>query len=436
MWSVDLWQDVGELVAAKKRIDTETQSPAAEWVKVADLKPWAKNPRKNDKAVKKVVESIRAFGFGAPILARAENREVIAGHTRLKAAQELGMTEVPVRYLDLDEAHAHSLALADNKLGELAAWDDALLSSALADIMASSVDVATSGFAEHELQKLLASEDASRADSGEALESAPAKLHAKWKTKLGQTWFIPSLTVRGGAHRLVCGSSLDATDVVRLMDGERADMMWTDPPYGVSYVGKTGDALEIDNDKMSPEALRTFLETCFTVAPLKAGAAWYISHPAVGISLQFRLAVDAVGWLYRQGLVWVKDSMVLGRSDYHYKHEPIIFGYTPGGVGRRGRGSDQWHGGNAEVSVFEVDRPKVNELHPTMKPVDLVARMVRNSSAPGAVVYEPFSGSGSTMLACESTGRLCRAIELDPKYVAVGLERMAEIGCHGQLIQA
>lgn len=220
------------------------------------------------------------------------------------------------------------------------------------------------------------------------------------------------------------------------MGDARADMMWTDPPYGVSYVGKGGDALTIENDAHSPAALRAFLVECFGAAgsALKPGAAWYVCHPAGGISLQFRLAVDDVGWVYRQGLVWAKDTMVLGRSDHHYKHEPIIFGYTPG-PGRRGRGGDGWYGGNAETSVFEVDRPKVNELHPTMKPPELVARMVRNSSPQGGMVYEPFSGSGSTMLACESTGRLCRAIELDPKYVAVALERMSEAGCTPRRIE-
>ena len=214
------------------------------------------------------------------------------------------------------------------------------------------------------------------------------------------------------------------------MGDARADLLWSDPPYGVSYVGKGTDALTIENDAQSPEALLVFLTACFSAADtlaLKPGAAWYLCHPAGGIALQFRLAVDAVGWVYRQGLVWLKDSMVLGRSDYHYRHEPIIFGYKPGS-GRRGRGGEGWQGGNSETSVFEVDRPKVNELHPTMKPIELVARMVRNSSPLGGLVYEPFSGSGSTMLACESTGRLCRAIELDPKYVAVALERMTEAG--------
>jgi len=412
----------------------EQVESAAEWVSAASLRPWAQNPRKNDKAVERVAASITRFGFGAPILARRANGEVIAGHTRLKAAAKLGIDRVPVRYLDVSESDAHALALADNKLGELAAWDDAMLSAVLAGLKAEHVDLGDTGFAEHELTKLLADLNGAGAGGGEALESAPEKLQKKWQTALGQVWEIPSQTVRDGVHRLVCGSSTDASVVASLMGDERADMMWTDPPYGVAYVGKTADALEIENDAQSPEELRRFLVECFKSADaaLKPGAAWYVAHPSGPLSLQFNLAVLEVGWTYRQGLVWVKDSMVLGRSDYHYKHEPIMFGYKPG-TGRRGRGGDGWTGGNAEVSVFEVERPKVNDMHPTMKPVELVARMVRNSSPQGGMVYEPFSGSGSTMLACESSSRVCRAVELDPKYVAVALERMTEVGCEGQL---
>lgn len=406
--------------------------PAAEWLPIGELVPWEKNPRKNDKAVAKVIESIRTFGFGAPIIARRANREVIAGHTRLKAATKMGLERVPVRFLDVTEDQAHALALADNRIGEEAAWDDVLLASVLQELSAADVELASTGFNEHEITKLLA--DANKVDEGGvAVETAPDKLQKKWKTAPGQVWEIPSRTVRGRSHRIICGSSLDASVVERLMDGAVADMMWTDPPYGVSYKGKTDDALEIENDKLNPEQLLQFLCDCFRAAPLKPGAAWYVAHPAGPISLQFRLAVDAVGWTYRQGLVWVKDSMVLGRSDYHYKHEPIIFGYTAGGDGRRGRGGPSWNGGNAEVSTFEIERPKQNEFHPTMKPVELVARMVRNSSSPKGLVYEPFSGSGSTMLACETTSRVCHAVELDPKYVAVALERMAEAGCPGSL---
>lgn len=414
--------------------DTARSEPPAEWVPIARLTPWVKNPRKNAKAVDRVAESIQAFGFGAPLLARRENGEIIAGHTRIKAAKKLGITELPVRYLDLDEDKAHALAVADNKLGEIAAWDDALLASVLADIQKAGLPTDVTGFADHELRRLLESSD--DVADGDSLETEPEKLQKKWSTALGQLWEIPSQSVSGGTHRLVCGSSTDANVAQRAGGGMECDMMWTDPPYGVAYVGKTSDALRIENDAQSSDELRTFLVNCFRASRLKDGAAWYICHPPGGISLQFRLAVDEVGWIYRQGLVWAKDSMVLGRSDYHYKHEPIIFGYTPAPKGRRGRGGAGWHGGNAETSVFEVDRPKTNELHPTMKPVELVARMVRNSSAPGETVYEPFSGSGSTMLACETTGRICCAVELDPKYVAVTLERMAEVGCHGQLSKA
>ena len=223
------------------------------------------------------------------------------------------------------------------------------------------------------------------------------------------------------------------------MGAERADMMWTDPPYGVAYVGKTGDALTLDNDRLDPEALEAFLLDCFTRAQahaIKPGAALYVASPAGPLSMAFMRAFNAAGWKFRQGLVWVKDVLVLGRSDYHYRHEPILFGYAPGQPGRRGRGSKGWFGGNGETSVFEVPKPHASELHPTMKPVELIVQMARNSSPRGGVVYEPFCGSGSTMLACESAGRVCRAIELDPAYVAVTLERMAEVGCHGTCDEA
>lgn len=420
---------------AEQRIAESTEA-AAEWVPIGDLVRWARNPRKNDKAVDRVADSIRTFGFGAPLVARKANRQIIAGHTRIRAAEKVGLDRLPVRFLDITEEQAELLAIADNKLGEIAAWDDAVLGAVLADLKAGGADIDTSGVAEHELRKLLEANDGPTFDSGEAIETAPQKLQAKWKTALGQTWAIPSATAKGGVHRLRCGSSTETSDVQSLSAGELADMMWTDPPYGVAYVGKTPDALEIENDAQSPEELRAFIADCFRAAPLRPGAAWYVAHPAGPIALQFVLAVQDVGWLLRQGLVWVKDSMVLGRSDYHYKHEPILFGYTPAGKGRRGRGGADWNGGNAEVSVFEIPRPKVSEFHPTMKPVELVARMVANSSKPGGSVYEPFSGSGSTMLACESLGRVCRAMELDPKYVAVALERMSEVGCHGELVEA
>jgi site-specific DNA-methyltransferase (adenine-specific) len=214
------------------------------------------------------------------------------------------------------------------------------------------------------------------------------------------------------------------------MNGERADMAWADPPYGVKYVGRTKAKLTLANDALEGSALFEFLCAAFITADrhaLSEGAAIYIAHPGGALALQFMLAFEHAGWRLHQTLVWVKDSMVLGHSDYHWKHEPLLYGYKPG-KGRLGRGGAGWHGDNSQTTVFEVARPKVSDEHPTTKPVDLIAPMIRNSSPPGGVVYEPFSGSGSTMAACEATRRVCRAVELDPKYVAVALERMLVMG--------
>ena len=409
---------------------TET---AAEWVPITAIRPWKDNPRKNDgEPVRKVVESIRRFGFGAPILARKANGEIIAGHTRWKAAQELGLDRVPVRFLDLDPADAHLLALADNRIGEEAGWDDEVLAAVLAELKAHDADLAATGFSDDELAKLLADVAANTepTDVPDPELSKADELREKWGTEAGQLWETPSRSAAGKAHRILCGDSIDAEDVARVMGDERADVVWTDPPYGVKYVGKTRAKLTIANDELKGKGLFDFLAACFTAADkhaLKEGAAIYVAHPGGSLALQFLLAFEHVAWHLHETLVWVKDSMVLGHSDYHWRHEPLLFGYKPG-TGRRGRGGTGWYGDNAQTTVFEVPRPKASEEHPTMKPVELIIPMVRNSSPPGGTVYEPFSGSGSTMAACEGTGRVCRALEIDPKYVAVALERMSAMG--------
>jgi hypothetical protein len=406
--------------------------PGAEWVSTEALRPWANNPRKNDDAVAAVVGSIRRFGFGAPILARRANGEIIAEHTRWKAPQQLGLDRVPVRFLDLDPVDAHLLALADNRLGEEASWDDEMLSAVLADLKAHDVDLAPTGFSDQELAELLAdaASDGDAADVPEPELSRADELQAKWATEPGQLWTIQSRSTPGKAHRLLCADSTRADAVERLMGTERAECMWTDPPYGVGYVGRQASKLTIANDRLSGERLFEFLSACFVTADkhaLAEGAALYVAHPAGAASLQFLLAFEHAGWRIHQSLVWVKDKMVLGHSDYHYVHEPILLGYAPA-KGRRGRGSDGWYGDNTQTSVFEVSRPKSSDEHPTMKPPELVAAMVRNSSPPGGLVYEPFSGSGSTMAACEASGRTCTAIEIDPRYVAVALERISVMG--------
>jgi site-specific DNA-methyltransferase (adenine-specific) len=221
-------------------------------------------------------------------------------------------------------------------------------------------------------------------------------------------------------HRLLCGDSTRPEDVGRVMGRDRAAWMWTDPPYGVSYVGKTKAALTIQNDGAGD--LPAFVGAAFAAADavLVDGAPVYVAHPAGALCVEFGKAFLAAGWHFHETLVWVKDAMVLGHSDYHFQHEPIIYGW---------KGKNRpWFGGRDKVSLLRHPKPNRSESHPTMKPVGLVAECLANSSAPAAVGFEPFSGSGTTLVAAEQLGRLCRAVELEPKYVAVALERLAALG--------
>jgi DNA modification methylase len=403
--------------------NVEPNEAAAEWAPVAALRPWRDNPRHNQAAVAHVAASIQRFGFGSPILARRENGEVIAGHTRLLAAIQLGLERVPVRYLDLDPADAHLLALADNKTAELADWDEEVLGAILADLAEQKLDLtAGTGFTDGEIARLIAcatEDDPVTEDGGAQLDQAEELLH-KWNVERGQVWTVPSATASGKAHRLLCGDSRSAADVARLFAGAHAAWMWTDPPYGVEYVGKTKDALRIQND--GSEGLGELLARAFGAADtvLEEGAPIYVCHPAGPLSLSFGTAFVHAGWHLHETLVWVKDQMVLGHSDYHYKHEPILYGWK--GKNRR------WYGGRDQVSVIEVDRPTASELHPTMKPLALIEAMLRNSSKAGDLGYEPFGGSGSTVLVAEQMGRVCYATEIEPKYCAVILERLAGAG--------
>ena len=236
---------------------------------------------------------------------------------------------------------------------------------------------------------------------------------------VAESWVKPGDLFELGEHRLLCGDSTRTDDVGRLMDGERAACMWTDPPYGVNYKGKAGS---IQND--GAEGLEALINGAFGAAndALADGAAIYVAHPAGPNSVTFGVSFVAAGWRLHETLVWVKDSLVLGHSDYHYRHEPILFGYRPA-KGRRGRGGEGWYGDDSQTTVFEVPRPKRSAEHPTMKPVELITLMLMNSTRSNEVVYEPFSGSGSTLMACEVLGRKARAIEIDPRFVQVALER-------------
>ena len=384
---------------SEQRIDSSDS--AAVWLLITDLKPWDKNPRRNAEAVAKVADSMKRFGFGAPILARQENHQIIAGHTRWLAAKKLGLQRVPVRLLDLDPADAQLLALADNKLGEIAEWDDDMLARVLEDLKAGNADMAASGFDTKEIDRLLADLAADRlADVEEdPLPEPPATPTS-----------VPGTVYELGPHRLLCGDSTQAATVQKVVAGERVSLLWTDAPYNVAYEGAAGSIL---NDNMSREQFRTFLvdafRACDTVMP--PGAAFYLAH-ADTEGLAFRQAVETVGWKLASCLIWRKDSLVLGRGDYHWIHEPLLYGWKPGAAHHAVEDRTQ-------TTVWDVDRPKRSELHPTTKPVPLIERALQNSTHAGELVLDVFGGSGSTLIAAARTGRHALLVELDPKFCDV-----------------
>ena len=365
-----------------------------EYRRVDEITPYKNNPRKNDKAVDAVAESIRQFGFRNPIVLD-KNDEIVCGHTRLKAAIKLGLVEVPcIRADDLTEAQIKAYRLADNKTAERASWDDDLLATELSAI---DLDMSVFGF------DLVSKDDVHEDDFDEKPPETPI-------TMPGDIWQL-------GRHRLLCGDSTDPDNLKRLMDGAFVDMLLTDPPYNVDYTGKTKDALKIKNDVMADDKFRTFLRTAFFCADsvMKPGAVFYIWH-ADSEGYNFRGACHDINWSVRQCLIWKKNSMVLGRQDYQWAHEPCIYGWKEGA-------SHLWASNRKQTTVLEFDRPTRSKEHPTMKPVLLFDYLIRNNTKAMDLVLDPFLGSGTTTIACEQNGRTCYGMELDPKYCDVIVNR-------------
>ena len=340
---------------------------------------------------------------------------VVCGNQRLRAAVERGWETIPVLVVDLDPERARLWALRDNAAyGE---WDEPALAELLAELAAGGVDLALSGFETADLDRLLAGLQPD-ADPDEA-PSLP-----------GTADSLPGKVYELGPHRLICGDATDPDVLSELMHGERAEVLWTDPPYGVDYVGKTKESLRIRND--GRDGLAELLRDAFAAidSVLAPSARFYVAAPAGPLGLTFRTAVLEAGWSLHQTLVWVKQTAVLGHSDYHYVHEDVLYGWKPG-PGRPGRGrhrGSRWYGDNAQTSVFHIDRPTRSTEHPTIKPVALVEAMLRNSSRRGDAVLDPFAGSGSTLIACERLGRRCFAVELDPRYCDVIRQRYEAFG--------
>lgn len=370
-------------------------------LKISEVKPYERNAKKHDKKqIENVMESIRQFGFVQPVVVD-KNNVLVIGHCRYAAAKRLKMKQIDaVRVESLTEEQVNKLRLLDNKLNE-SEWDIELL---LEDVPALDWD----GFdIDWNLPEL-------EGDEPEVVEDEPPEPPKEAKTK-------PCDLYQLGRHRLLCGDATKPEDLERLMNGQRADLYLTDPPYNVDYVGKTKDALKIENDSRGDSEFRELLVNSFMAAKecMKAGAAFYIWH-ADSEGFNFRGACRDVGWTVRECLIWKKNSMVLGRQDYQWQHEPCLYGWNEGG-------SHAWYSDRKQTTILEFDRPTKSKEHPTMKPVKLFDYLMKNSSKKDDIVLDTFGGSGTTIIACEQNGRCGYSTELDPKYCDVIVERWEKL---------
>lgn len=371
-------------------------------LKIADIVPYDKNPRKNDGAVDAVAESIKQCGYCAPIVIDEDN-VILAGHTRLKALKKLKYKECEcVRKVGMTEEQKRKYRLLDNKTNELAEWDMDLLKGELDGLDFLDFDF---GFdiADESAPQAIVEDDAPEVDN-----------QAEPITKLGDIWQL-------GRHRLMCGDSTDKATVEMLMDGKKADLLLTDPPYNVNYEGGTAAALKIANDNMPEQQFFEFLVDAFSAgaSAIKEGASYYVWF-ASREHCNFENALVKSGLEVRQELIWKKNSMVLGRQDYQWKHEPCLYGWKEGA-------SHNWYNDRCQTTILEFDRPVKNKDHPTMKPVALFAYQIQNSTKKGDIVLDLFGGSGTTIIACEQTGRSGYCMELDPKYCDVIIKRFENL---------
>lgn len=401
-------------------------------VPTAGLQHYGRNPRKGDVAA--IAESLKHNGQYKPIVVRTETMEVLAGNHTLKAARELGWEEIAATFVTVTDEQAARIVLVDNRTNDLAGYDDAALAEMLQDLPT----LDGTGFDQAAVDELVYGLEQEPAEAPESADTLPEQ-----PEPIAQPGDIFEL----GEHRVICGDSTDAGVLARLMGNEEAALMWTGPPYGVEYEGKTAEALRIQNDGAGD--LDALLSAAFTAARtvLRPGAPVYVAHSDTR-QISFEQTMRAAGYLVRQNLIWVKNTMVLGHGDYQYQHEPILegqapgdplgdaaaiaqaeaaggakghepilYGFTPGAAGRLGRGGPRWYGPNNRTTVFEVDKPPANREHPTMKPVKLILAMLANSVRPKQIVLDPFAGSGSTLIAAHYHGARARVVELDPRYV-------------------
>jgi site-specific DNA-methyltransferase (adenine-specific) len=399
-------------------------------VPVASLRLYHANPRRGDVAV--IADSLRRHGQYRPIVVNRRTSEVLAGNHTLLGAIDLGWTDIAATFVDVDDETAARIVLIDNRASDLAVYDD----SALVDLLRTLPDLGGTGFERADLEELLAGLNGRRSSE----DTEPGAVPPTPVTAAGDLVVL-------GDHRLLCGDATDVATVARVLHGDEVELLLTDPPYGVSYVGGTADALTMTGDADDDQALEHLLETSLGVARFfaPAGAPAYVFHADTHGEIA-RRAFGAAGWDLKQVLVWVKQRFVLGRQDYQWQHEPVLYGWKPGAAHR-------WYGDydkttvldddvdprklskaqlleavlayaeQAHTSVLRHDRPTSSSAHPTMKPVGLIASLMENSSRAGGVVLDPFGGSGSTLIAAENLGRRARLVEIDPGYCDVIVDR-------------
>lgn len=390
---------------------------------MTDINPAAYNPRVDlkpgDLEYEKLKRSIEEYGYIELLVWNERTKNLVGGHQRYKILLAQGITEVEVSVVNLDDAKEKALNIALNKIG--GDWDYAALGDLLKELSdTEDIDLELSGFTFEEAGEIfeeLNVEDVSFGDDPEEDDFDAAEELKKIKDpicKPGDIWTL-------GKHRLMCGDSTNKNDVLQLMNNKLADMVFTDPPYNVNYKGGTEEELTIENDNMDDESFYHFLYAAYLnmLEVSRPGAAIYVCY-AMMEGINFQKALKDTGWLWKQCIVWVKNALVMGRSDYHWQHEPILYGWKPGSA-------HTWNSDRKQTTVWEFDKPLRNGEHPTMKPVGIPAKGIQNSSYKGNIVFEPFGGSGSTLIAAEQLNRICYIMEYDPKYCDVIIKRWEEL---------
>jgi DNA modification methylase len=389
-----------------------------EHIKLSDLIPYVNNAKTHpEEQVTKIAASIKEFGPCSPILVDKDNG-IVAGHGRLLAAKKLGLDTFPcVRLEHLNEAQRKAYILADNRLGEVGGseWDTGLVSLELEWLKEDGFGIDLTGFDD---SFIMLDEVDGLTDEDEVPEVPENPV-----TVLGDVWLC-------GQHRLHCGDSTSIDAVEKLCNGRFVDMLLTDPPYNVEYVGKTKETMTIQNDSMDDSSFREFLRDAFVASDtaMKAGAVFYIWH-ADSEGYNFRGACDDAGWKVRQCLIWKKQTLVMGRQDYHWKHEPCLYGWKDGA-------GHLWATDRKQTTILEFDRQMRNGEHPTMKPVALFEYQMLNNTKGGDIILDVFGGSGTTMIAAEKNGRVGYVMELDPKYSDVIIKRWQEFSGKDAILES